>query len=273
MPCVGRRVFSNNQDTNFHDYLANKKGVEMMKYIKSSSASNKINVLSYSDFMNLTKTFSKNSNILATDIKGKMSVADTTISTIYYEKILSHIKECNICKENKTPLSLINCSFIKNIIYAYENHFRNTTKNVYQKGICLDRWCKKCDSSYETIIEEEDYDIFEHDENCDIFEEDDNCNISDEYENCDIFEEHENFKEGKYSENKHCKHSENKHCNFSKDKSRGQGRKPIFCSQCNKFIDMCLCSNRWSRIEAIRRINRKNNSEHFHDQNKKTLFV
>jgi hypothetical protein len=263
MPCVGRRVFSNNQDTNFHDYLANKKGVEMMKYIKSSSASNKINVLSYSDFMNLTKTFSKNSNILATDIKEKRSVSDTTISTIYYEKLLSHIKECNVCKENKMPLSLINCNSIKNIIYAYENHFRNTTRNIYQKGVCLDRWCKRCDSSYETIIEEEDCDIFEED--CDIFEEDNNC---------DIFEEYENSTEGEHSENKPCKkHSENKPCNFSKDKHRGQGRKPIFCSQCNKFIDMCLCCNRWSRIEAIRRINHQNNSEHFHDRNKKTLFV
>ena len=88
MPYVGKRVFSNNQDTTFHDYLEHKKGIEMMKHIKSSCASNKINFLSYADFMNLTKTFSKNSNILATDIKMQTSIEDKTTSIIYYEKIL-----------------------------------------------------------------------------------------------------------------------------------------------------------------------------------------
>jgi len=230
MPNIGKRVFSNNQDATFRDYLANKKGVEMMKYIKSTSKSNKIKFLSYEEFMNLTRTFSKNSNILGTDMDMKMSMEDKTTGSIYYEKILTHMSSCSICKENKNPTTLFDCNGIKNIIYAYENHFNNTEKNIYQKGIDLNRWCKKCDNSYDFPI-------------------------SDDYYVNEI------------SKPKKCK------CPEDKIRNPGRGRKPIFCSQCDKFIDICLCQNRWPRIDAIRHINRQSEAETFDDRNKKDLFI
>jgi hypothetical protein len=231
-----KRVFSNNNDMTFHDYLANKKGVEMMKHIKSTCKTNKINFFSYNDFMNLTRTFSKNSNILGTNINMKISMDDKTTGLIYYEKILTHINECVKCKENaKQVQNIYQCDSIKSIIYAYENHFKNTTKNLYQKNIDLNQWCKKCDLSFDYSLEEDDICI------------DENPKIS----TCD------------------CTHNKN----FQQHKIKSQGRKPIFCSQCNKFIDVCLCHNRWSRIEAIRHINRQKESETFHDLDKKPLFV
>jgi hypothetical protein len=137
------------------------------------------------------------------------------------------MNECLFCKENKNPTNLFGCNGIKNIIYAYENHFSNITKNVYQKGIDLNRWCKSCDSSYLPLK--------------------DDC-----------------IKE---SPAKKC------HCPQDKIRNPGRGRKPIFCSQCDKFIDVCLCSNRWSREDAIRHVNRKSEAETFDDRNKKALFV
>jgi len=227
MPNLGKRVFSNNQDSTFHDYLANKKGVEILKNIKSISKSNKIKFLSYNDFMNLTKTFSKNSNILGTDMNMKISMEDKTLGLIYHEKIITHMENCSFCKENKNPANLLNCNGIKNIVYAYENHFNNTTKNLYQKGIDLNKWCKRCDSSYSHI--EDDY-----------------------------------IQEPPV---KKC------HCPQDNIRNPGKGRKPIFCSQCDKFIDVCLCPNRWSRVDSIRHVNRQSESESFDDRNKKPLFV
>jgi hypothetical protein len=243
MPYLGKRVFSNNQDTTFRDYLTHKKGVEIMKQMKSTTNANKVNFLSYNDFMTLTKTFSKNSNILATDVQMKISVDDKTVGLIYYEKIISHLKDCPVCKNNNNknhtnvvnPINLLECNSIKNIIYAYENHFSNKSKNIYQKGIDLDRWCKKCDSSYPQL-KEDDY-FAENDEPI------------------------------QYESPEKCK------CPQDKIRNPGRGRKPIFCSYCDKFVDICLCPNRWGRVDAIRHVNRKSEAETFEDRNKKDLFV
>jgi hypothetical protein len=212
MTYFSKRVFSNNQDTTFHDYLTNKKGVQMAKTFKS--VNDKSTFLSYNDFTILTKTFSKHSNIIGTDLQMNRSIDDKTIGLIYYEKIIDHIGQCGKCRENTTRSNLFDCESIKNIIYAYETHFKNTRTNVYQKNIDFDRWCKKCDDSYQFP------------------------SIRD---NDPIITEKKPIVE----------------CIKIKAKSHGKGRKPIFCSQCDKFIDVCLCSNRWGRIDAIRHVNRQ----------------
>ena len=83
MSCLKKRVFSNNQDTTFHNYLKNKKGTEIIKQLRSSS--NKIKFLSYDDFITLTRTFSKNANIINT--YNHLSASNKTHNLIYYEKI------------------------------------------------------------------------------------------------------------------------------------------------------------------------------------------
>lgn len=228
MPSSSKRVFSNNQDNSFHDYLINKKGVEMVKNLKATS--NKIKFLSYNDFTILTKAFSKNSNIIATDIETNRSMNDKTTGLIYYEKIVDHMRECSWCQENQNNSnSLIVCPAIKNIIYAYQNHFNNSSINIYQKKIDLDRWCKKCDESIFPYIEHE-------------------TPIA-------IVPSVEKYK-----------------CPQDRIRGPGKGRNPIFCSQCDKFIDVCLCKNRWGRVDAIRHVNRQSAAETFEDRNKKPLF-
>lgn len=243
MPSIGKRVFANNQDITFHDYLSNKKGVEMLKQLKSTTKTNtntnKIKVLSYNDFMMLTKAFSKNSNIKITDIH---SMNDNTIGLIYYEKIISHISECDYCKKNNTNIpSLLLCDKIKNIIYAYENNFSNTNTNVYQQKIDLNRWCKKCDHSFPQI---------EDDKN-EYFEDTEDTEDTDE-----IVEE-----------------IPDSECSQNNIKKSSSGRRPIFCSHCDKFIDICLCPTRWGRVDAMNRVNRKTISETYENQNKRPLFT
>jgi hypothetical protein len=234
MPSTGKRVFANNQDITFHDYLNNKKGVEILKQIKSTTKTNtdaiKMKFLSYNDFMMLTKAFSKNSNIKKTDIH---SMNDKTTGLIYYEKIISHVSECDYCKNNNTNIpSLLLCQNIKNIIYAYENNFSNTNTNVYQQKMDLNRWCKKCEHSFPPI----------EDDQPEYFEE-----IVEDTSDCE--------------------------CPQNNIKKISSGRRPIFCFQCDKFIDICLCPTRWGRVDAINRVNRKTISETYENHNKKALFI
>lgn len=231
MPSLGKRVFSNNQDTSFHDYLRNKKGTEIIKNLKSGTC-NKVNFLSYDDFTMLSRAFSRNSNILSTNIENKRSIDDKTIGLIYYEKITSHIKECEICKKNNGNSSLLVCNTIKSIMYAYENNLKNTSINIFQKGIDLNRWCKSCENS--------------------------SFPIEDPVSNIYFEEEQEEIE---------CNCPEIKVNVFS------NGRNPIFCTQCNKFIDICRCENRWGKKDEINRINRKNITSTEFSKNKRALFL
>lgn len=232
MPSLGKRVFSNNQDTTFHDYLRNKKGTEIIKNLKSIAGCNRVNFLSYNDFLMLSRTFSRNSNILSTNIENKISIDDKTVGLIYYEKITSHIKECEICKKNNGNSSLLQCNVIKSIMYAYENNLKNTSINIFQKRIDLDRWCKSCENPSFPIEDPVPNIYFKEEEQEEI-----ECN-----------------------------------CPEIKVSTFGRGRNPIFCIQCNKFIDICMCENRWGRTDEIKRINRKNITTTEFSKNKRALF-
>lgn len=236
MPSLGKRVFSNNQDTSFHDYLRNKKGIEIIKNLKSSTTCNKVKFLSYNDFTMLSRTFSRNSNILSTNIENNRSIDDKTIGLIYHEKITSHIKECEMCKKNNGTDSLLLCSSIKSIMYAYENNLKNTSINIFQQGIDLDRWCKSCENTSFPMKDPVSNNYFEEEEEEEQPEIECNC---------------PEFKVNKF----------------------GAGRNPIFCTQCNKFIDICGCANRWARKDEIKRINRKNITSTEFSKNKKALFL
>jgi hypothetical protein len=230
---MNRRVFSTNQDTNFRDYIDNKKGQTIIKDAKS--VSNKLPFLSYYDFTILAKTFSKNANIMNVDVHSFSSMNDKTTGLIYYEKIVSHIDECNFCRDNVNAngynlLDLLKCENIKNIIYAYENNFTNTKTNVLQKNIDLCRWCKPCENSF--IIQKECESDYEKDSDCHT-------------------ESDEEEPKPKPTPNKLCR------CKPHNKNTSSTGRRPIFCSQCNKYIDICVCPKRWGRVEAIKHVNHK----------------
>jgi len=221
MSCFKKRVFSNNQDTTFHNYLKNKKGTEIIKQLKSSG--NKIKFLNYDDFITLTHSFSKNANIMNTS--NQLSANNKIHNLIYYEKIQSHLKDCNSCRVNNENLLI--CDNIKNILYLYQNNFKNTETNVFQTRLDLDRWCKRCDTSLFPLPNNEEEVANNEEPNKEELLKEEPINTKKDYNIC------------------------------YREKGEGNGRKPIFCIQCNKFIDICLCSNRWSRKEAINQVNKK----------------
>ena len=264
MQCIGKRVFSNNQDTTFHNYLKNKKGTEIIKQLKSNSNSNsnfnsnsnKIKFLSYDEFITLTRAFSKNANIIHTS--NHLSINNKIHNLIYYEKIQNHIQKCESCQRNNENLLI--CNGIKNILYIYRNNFKNTVTNVFQNRLDLDRWCKRCDTSLFPVknIKEEDEELFEEPIEKELFEEPIEKELFEEPIEKELFEEpiEEIIVEDKEENPEKEKEREKVNIITSRKRGKGNGRNPIFCTTCNKFIDICLCCHRWSRKDAINGINK-----------------
>ena len=150
-----KRIFSNNSDMTFGEYLVSKKGIEIIKSLKSQHQINfktrdlkiedyKINsYLSYNDFINLTKTFFSNSYKNATNCKAPQSINDSKTSFICYEKIKNHIKKCNYCNNN-TINNVCDCKYVRNILYPYGNYSNNSTNLIFPYKIDLNKWCNEC---------------------------------------------------------------------------------------------------------------------------------
>ena len=284
MSTHGKRLFSSNNDITFNDYLSNKKGTEIIKQIKSNDGLLNMRFLSYNDFNMLIKAYSKNSNILQTNIQSNVSINDKTKDLIYYEKIVSHIKICHYCKYNNQTISnLLLCNEIKNIIYAYEHNFKNTTSNIFQNKMNLNRWCKTCDHSFPLFHEkyenENDYEYdYEYDYENKYDYEDKNENENKDKDKYDISSDYYFKRDIKNDTIDKKLESQNEcNCPHIDIKKKSSGRRPIFCSNCSKFIDICNCSKRWSRIEAINRVNHKNDDTDDKSSlsyvNKKSLFI
>ena len=308
MSLSGNRPFSNNHDITFNDYLSNKKGTEIIKQLKSNINLSKVKFLSYNDFNVLTKAYSKNSNMVKTNIQSNTSINDKTKGLIYYEKIVSHIKGCDYCKNNNKNIpSLLLCNQIKNIISAYENNFTNTLSNTFQNKMNLDKWCKNCDNSlqlphiddvqyynneyfaseFESELESE----FEYELESELTSDAKKYNINkiSGHKNKKIISFHEECSENnankqicqsgikdKRADNKNNYPEYQNDCNCPQVDiiKSSSGRKPIFCSNCNKFIDICNCSRRLGRVEAINRVNHKNIEDSLLSyKNKKQLFI
>jgi len=153
------RIFSKNNDLSCNDYLRNKKGKTILTNLKSktipNATTNKFIVnnnkivyyLSYNDFLILTQTFYKFSNVKK-KYKPPQQIIDLKTSFIFYNKFLDHIQNCDTCKNNDSHLLFQNCKEIQNILYPFGEHL---TYEIYSElaPVNLNYWCtnKECSNN------------------------------------------------------------------------------------------------------------------------------
>ena len=144
------RIFSKSNDLSCNDYIKNIKGKTILSNLKTNYSNNRtiktnnnkiISYLSYNDFLVITQTFYKYSN-LKKNYKPPQKIIDLKTSFIFYNKILNHIQSCSFCKTNSIETFFENCKEIKNILYPYGEYF---TYEIYSNlaSVDLDYWCKK----------------------------------------------------------------------------------------------------------------------------------
>lgn len=154
-----KRVFANDKDINFNEYTKNKMGIEILKNIRSKKESaGLIRFLSYDRFILLTKTYFKYWKRNSPEIMIPINIYNTNTSFICYQSLLSHIKDCNDCKNGKDILHICNCKEVKGILYPYGLYIANNIPNGINlhKRISLDDWCLTCDETVPLgIIDEE----------------------------------------------------------------------------------------------------------------------
>ena len=142
-----KRVFANNNDLNFNEYLKYKKGKEIIQNIKTKTNLNKnINVfLNYDQFITLTKTYFKYFINEGPVINIPVDIYNSNTSFIVYDNLLSHIKDCNKCRFNKDIIKLYDCDAIKGILYPYGKYIEyKTSSNIFlHNRINLDDTCKR----------------------------------------------------------------------------------------------------------------------------------
>jgi len=147
------RVFSNNKDLSFNNYLRNKSSETVLVNLKSKNKnyynnnvtikdSKIINYLNYNDFLNLTQTFYKLSNYKST-YKSPIKIIDLKTSFLFYNKFLNHIQVCDFCKTNNIQNIFTNCKEIKNILYPY-GEYSSYEINSKLSTVDLNNWCHKC---------------------------------------------------------------------------------------------------------------------------------
>ena len=150
------RIFSKNNDLSCNDYLRNKKGKTILTNLKSktipNATTNKFIVnndkivyyLSYNDFLILTQTFYKFSNVKK-KYKPPQQIIDLKTSFIFYNKFLNHIQNCDVCKNNEKHLLFNKCKEIQNILYPFGEYL---TYEIYSElaPVDLNYWCtnKEC---------------------------------------------------------------------------------------------------------------------------------
>ena len=149
-----RRIFSNENDLTFNEYLSSKKGIEILKNLKFNNKKNRdvkidnnnniISYLSYNDFLTLSKSFFKNTYKNEINCNAPFSLSDAKSSYICYDKINKHIEYCNDCKKNTDINNLCACKEIKNILYPYGNYNAIENQLIFPKKINLNKWCSSC---------------------------------------------------------------------------------------------------------------------------------
>jgi Zn finger protein HypA/HybF involved in hydrogenase expression len=114
-----KKFFSNNTDINFSDYLKNKSGVEILKNLQSKKINTINYYLSYEDFILFSKTFYNYIYLESPCGQVPSNLYDSNTSFIIYEKLLSHMKDCNKCRFSKDILHLYDCHELMGILYPY----------------------------------------------------------------------------------------------------------------------------------------------------------
>ena len=144
------RIFSKNKDINYNDHIKNIKGKTILSDLKTNNNNSRslivnknkiVSYLSYNDFLVITQTFYKFSN-LKKKYKPPQKIIDLKTSFLFYNKILNHMQNCDFCKTNTIETFFKECKEIKNILYPYGEYF---TYEIYSNlsSVDLDYWCSK----------------------------------------------------------------------------------------------------------------------------------
>jgi hypothetical protein len=155
------RIFSKNNDLSCNDYIKNVKGKTILSNLKTNNNNSRnviinrnkiVSYLSYNDFLIITQTFYKFTN-LKKNYKSPQKIIDLKTSFVFYNKILSHMQSCDFCKTNDIDTFFSSCKEIKNILYPYGEYF---TYEIYSNlaSVDLNYWCNKecinihCDNNH-----------------------------------------------------------------------------------------------------------------------------
>ena len=128
------RVFSNNNDTNYIEYIKNKQGIENLKAIKYSSENININRFNnYEQFIIFSKSYYKYKDLNCCQIKPTQNLFNSNISYINNNHLFSKLEHNN----NE-------CILLKQVLYPYGHYQSNKVSNMYfPYKINLDNWCLK----------------------------------------------------------------------------------------------------------------------------------
>ena len=134
-----KKIFSHDNDTNFNDYLKNKKGKEILKNIKSKYQNTNTNTnstidkfVSYEERRLLTRTYynylnyEDKHNIAKINILHPTSLNNGQTSFIICEKIKDHLHMCSECFKESEYQN--NCTELKRILYPY-GFYSNSNSN------------------------------------------------------------------------------------------------------------------------------------------------
>jgi len=127
-----KRVFANNNDLNYIEYINNLKGEEIYKSVLNRIPENKYNLfnikgneltnfINHETLLNVTKSFYKYNQPYEVndEYQAPESIKDGEKSHIEYCVLLSHIKDCDYCCKCKNITEIYKCNELKNFLYPY----------------------------------------------------------------------------------------------------------------------------------------------------------
>lgn len=153
-----RRVFSRDPVVSYTDYNNNKKGDEILKYIRSKDRhlvdrnfairhSELTSFLDYDTFLNLSRSYSRNYVSRHVSYTSPMTVFDSEKSILTYKKLLSHINNCNVCSKNTNVKEMNKCKEANNILYPYGTTLEYTTNVEFPSKININNlYCLPTDN-------------------------------------------------------------------------------------------------------------------------------
>jgi hypothetical protein len=175
-----KRVFANNNDINYQDYMNNKKGIAMIQNQKSIGRQRIQRFLSYQEFIILTRTFFLYSQKRRNLFKAPFTIYQATISKVSFDKINNHIPACDFCFYARDPEDFLKCREIQNILYPYGHYLGESQEIYYPSTLDLTKWCRQCDDKVTFMNDDDDADADFGNTNSDITSECEDCPKVDE---------------------------------------------------------------------------------------------
>lgn len=153
-----KRVFANNNDINYQDYMNNKKGIAIIQNQKSIGRQRIQRFLSYQEFIILTRTFFLYSQKRRNLFKAPFTIYQATISKVSFNKINEHVSACDFCLYARDPQDFLKCREIQNILYPYGHYLGESQEIYYPSTLDLTKWCNQCDDKAVFMNDDNDND-------------------------------------------------------------------------------------------------------------------